>query len=117
MSSGVLVRGPEIADYEVRRELLRANRTRGLRELDRLTAWLGCVPLTTLMMRQAAGFWAQLRQQGQPTAPDLALDSDVILAAQAAILQATGDDVIIATTNAFHLARLVPADHWSNITG
>src|SRR5688500_7376958 len=37
-------------------------------------------------MRQAALFWAQARQRGQPTAGDNSIDADVILAAQAATL-------------------------------
>jgi hypothetical protein len=71
--------------------------------------------LTTVTMRRAAEFWAQLRGQGTPTADDKALDGDVILAAQAALLSAQGD-VVIATTNVGHLSRLVPADLWQNIT-
>ena len=37
------------------------------------------LPLTTDVMLQAAAFWAQARQTGTPTAPDPALDGDVIL--------------------------------------
>ena len=70
--SRVLV--PEIADYEVRRELLRANKARGLARLDALANLLEYLPLTTAAMRQAAVFWAQARQQGRPTADDKALD-------------------------------------------
>lgn len=77
---------PEIADYEVRRELLRAKKERGLARLDALASWLEYLPITTAAIRQAAVFWAQARQQGQPTADDKALDGDVILAAQALTL-------------------------------
>jgi hypothetical protein len=52
-----------------------------------------------------------------PTADNAALDGDVILAAQAALLHALGHSVVIATTNVTHLARLVPAERWQNITG
>ena len=72
---------PEIADYEVRRELLCANKMEGLARLDALVGLLDYLPLTTVAMRQATLFWAQARQQGQPTADDKALDGDVILAA------------------------------------
>ena len=64
-------------------------------------------------MRQAAAFWAQARQAGQPTAPDLALDADVILAGQAATI-AEGD-IAIATTNVGHLSRFVAAALWHTI--
>jgi hypothetical protein len=66
-------------------------------------------------MRQAAAFWAQARQQGQPTAGDKALDGDVILAAQATTLEVT--DMVIATTNVGHLSRFAPAALWQDITG
>ena len=58
---------PEIADYEVRRELLRANKVKGIARLDELANSLEYLPITTAAMRQAAMFWAQARQQGQPT--------------------------------------------------
>ncbi len=104
---------PEIADYELRRELLRAQKTRGLIRLDNLSFLFDYLPLSTAAMRQAARFWAQARQQGQPTASDNTIDCDMILAAQAVTL---GDpNVIVATTNVKHLSRFVPADLWQNI--
>jgi len=105
---------PEIADYEVRRELLRAKKERGLARLDALASRLEYLPLTTAAMRQAAVFWAQARQQGQPTADEKALDGDVILAAQALTLGVV--DVVIATTNVGHLSRFAPAALWPDIT-
>jgi predicted nucleic acid-binding protein len=109
------VRGlvPEIADYEVRRELLRANKVKGLDRLDSLARLLEYLPLTTVAMRRAAQFWAEARQQGKPTAGAEALDGDVILAAQAATLGIA--DVVIATTNVGHLSRFVPAELWQDI--
>jgi predicted nucleic acid-binding protein len=104
---------PEIADYEVRRELLRANKAKGLARLDALAGLLEYLPLTTAAMRQAALFWAQARQQGQPTADDKALDGDVILAAQAVTLGFP--DVVIATTNIGHLSRFAPSEVWQSI--
>ena len=116
LGQGVRALVPEIADYEVRRELLRAGRMRGLARLDQLHAIAGYVPLSTDMMLQAAEFWAQARRQGQPTAPDLALDGDVILAAQAALLaRQERDEVVIATTNVGHLSRFGRAQHWQEI--
>jgi predicted nucleic acid-binding protein len=99
---------PEIDDYEVRRELLRANRDRGLARLDEFAGLLEYLPLTTAAMRRAALFWAQARQQGRPTAADRALDGDVILAAQAATLGVS--DTVVATTNVGHLSRFVPVE-------
>lgn len=105
---------PEIADYEVRRELLRASKTKGLERLDDLINLLEYLPLTTVAMRQAAKFWAQARQQGQPTAGDKTIDGDMILVAQAMTLEAS--DTIIATTNIGHLSRFAVAELWQNIT-
>lgn len=107
---------PEIADYELRRELLRSGRKRSIAVLDRYKQYLGYVPLTTEVMLQAAEFWAIARNQGKPTAPDRALDGDVILAAQAEVLGRSGDDVVIATTNVRHLSLFVAAEEWQLIT-
>jgi predicted nucleic acid-binding protein len=114
VTHGTRVIVPEIADYEVRRELLRANKVSGLTLLDALVRLLEYLPLTTAAMRQAAVFWAQARQQGQPTADDKALDDDVILAAQAITLGVT--DTVIAMTKVGHLSRFAPAALWPDIT-
>ena len=103
---------PEITDYEVRRELIRLRRPRAVARLDGLALQLEYLPLTTDAMHLAAELWAQARQQGQPTAPDHALDGDVLLAAQALSL---GVPVVVATTNVGHVARFVPAELWPNI--
>jgi hypothetical protein len=115
VAKGVVIYVPEIADYEVRRELIRAGKTAGIRRLDQLGSTLGYLAITTATIRQAAQFWAQLRQTGMATAGDKALDGDVILAAQAALLGLRGDAVVIATTNVGHLNRLAPAQEWSHI--
>ncbi len=104
---------PEIADYEVRRELLRANKVQGIARLDELIQLLEYLPIATAAMRQAAKFWAQARQQGQPTAGDKTIDADMILAAQAVTLGRP--DVVIATTNVGHLSRFVRAELWHDI--
>lgn len=114
--SSVLV--PEIADYEIRRELVRANKHASISRLDMfIRAELGrYLPITTSIMRQAALFWAQARRQGMPTAPDPALDADVILAAQAHLLAQSDVRVVIATTNVGHLSRFVAAELWTSIS-
>jgi predicted nucleic acid-binding protein len=104
---------PEIADYEVRRELLRANKTKGVARLDDLAKFLEYLPITTIAMHQAAQLWAQARQQGQPTAGNKTIDGDMILVAQAITLGVP--DIVIATTNVGHLSRFVAAELWQSI--
>ena len=116
LASGVRVYIAEIADYEVRRELVRANLLKSLLRLDHLQQVLGYVPISTATMLLAAGFWARLRNQGLQAAPDPALDADMILAAQATILATQGRPVIVASENISHLSRLVVARHWQDPT-
>jgi predicted nucleic acid-binding protein len=116
LDAGGQVRVADIADYEVRRELLRARKTRGVQRLDALRVRIGHLPVTTETLLLAAEFWARLRQQGQPMAGPTELDGDVILAAQAALLIGAANTVVVATTNVGHLSRLVPAELWQNIT-
>lgn len=104
---------PEIADYEVRRELLRANKKKGLARLDELSQITEYLPITTVAMRRAAKLWAQARQQGQPTAGDKTIDGDMILIAQAMTLEIA--EVVVATTNVGHLSRFIAADLWRSI--
>ncbi|MCX6381863.1 MAG: hypothetical protein NT023_20700 [Armatimonadetes bacterium] len=106
---------PEIIDYEVRRELLRADKTAGIRKLGALKASFKYVEITTAAMVCAAELWAMSRRQGLPTAHPKAIDVDVILAAQALTLGVPADDLIVATTNLDHLSQFVPADLWTNI--
>jgi predicted nucleic acid-binding protein len=106
---------PEIADYEIRRELLRAGKAEGLARLDALKNALLYAPLTTATMLRAAQFWAQARRSGQPAAPDASLDADVILAAQAAELAVEGTEVVVATMNIRHLQQFVTAKPWRDI--
>jgi predicted nucleic acid-binding protein len=110
---------PEVADYEVRRELIRAGATAGVGRLDRLESVLDYDPITTLAMRRAAELWAVVRNGGLPTAHPHALDADCILAAQALLLGGPGDVVTVATTNARHITRFpgVDAHPWETITG
>ena len=105
---------PEIVDYENRRELLRANKRKGLRNLDGFMAVLDYLPLSTAAMRQASEFWAQARQRGIPATDSKALDIDMILVAQAAVLFSS--NTIIATTNIRHLSQFSTAKLWQEIT-
>lgn len=103
---------PEIADYEVRRELLRAGKVAGIRRLDQLKAAITYCPITTAVMLKAAELWAEARSRGRPTADPKALDGDVILAAQATLVAEEGNEVIVATTNVGHLSQFVDAREW-----
>lgn len=116
LARGVRVLIPEIADYELRRELLRAEKVAGLRRLDALVETLAYLPITTAVMRQAAIFWAEARRQGRPTADDKALDGDVILAAQAVLAEVEEVEAIVATENIDHLSRFVSAYAWWEIS-
>lgn len=115
LEKGIRVYVPEIADYEVRRELMRANKDAGVKRLDDLKTAIGYVPLTTDTMLKAAALWAQVRQAHQPTADDKALDGDVILAAQAAMLDSPEQTTVIATTNVEHLSRIANALEWREV--
>ena len=114
-SRGVDIVIPEIADYEVRRELLRAGKDRGLARLDALKAMLGYASITTPVMLKAAEFWAAARRMGRQSADDASLDADMILAAQADSLKRTGDNAVIATTNVRHLALFTTARVWRDV--
>ncbi len=103
---------PEIVDYEVRRELLRGEKVRGLARLDLLKSSIWYLPITTPVMEKAAVLWADVRKRGLPTADPKALDCDVILAAQA--ISVNG---VVATENVGHLGRYVSASHWRELTG
>lgn len=92
----------EICDYEARRELLRRRATRQLQNLEAFIQASLYYPLETKVMREAAALWAQIRAQGRPTAPDDALDGDVILAAQVSRIS----DHLVVTSNVKHLASL-----------
>lgn len=107
----------EISDYEVRRELIRAERTASIARLDELCAGLRYERLSTPIMHDAAALWAEARNRGFPTAHHAALDGDVLLAAQARRLAAgaPGESVVVATTNVAHLERFVEAKHWAAI--
>ncbi|MEG4168792.1 MULTISPECIES: nucleic acid-binding protein [unclassified Microcoleus] len=113
---GYIVMLPEIADYEVRRELIRAGKTEGIKRLDQLKSQIPYRPLTTEVMLLAAQLWADARNRGKPTADSNALDGDVILAAQAILEVNAGNEVVIATTNVGHLSQFVEAREWRLIS-
>jgi len=93
---------PEIADYELRRELIRAGKTRSIQRLDQLKGTLEYLPINTDTMLQAANLWAEARRRGRATADPKELDGDAILAALA---RRTG--AVVTTDNVGHLDQFV----------
>jgi hypothetical protein len=106
---------PEIADYEVRRELVRAGKDRGIGRLDALKGMIPYAAITTPVMLKAAEFWATARKTGRQAADDTSLDADMILVAQAAAMTHERGHTLIATTNVRHLALFSAARFWREI--
>jgi predicted nucleic acid-binding protein len=100
----------ELADYEVRRELIRAGKAQGIRRLDAFQRTLSMCPVSSSVLRTAAAIWAEARSRGKPTAHPKSLDADVIIAAQAEQLGA-----VLATSNVKHFADFVDAREWREI--
>lgn len=112
LAAGSTIYVPEVADYEVRRELTRliqagqlpASR---LHRRDQLAGLCAYLPVTTAMWRRAADLWADVRLAGLQTADPAALDADALIAAQA---EAVGGTVV--TGNPGHIGRWVPVRTW-----
>ncbi len=117
VAAGTEVLIPAIADYEVRRELVRLGASAKLRNLDGLRARLTYLGVTAAAWDRAAEFWVLVRAAGLPTSHPQALDADAIQAGQAATAVGPGDVVIIATTNVRHLGRFpgIDAHPWTTI--
>jgi predicted nucleic acid-binding protein len=118
LTAGARVIVPGIVDYELRRELIRAGKTLGLRRLDAVRAGFEFDPITQAALDKAAALWAAVRNAGLTTAHPAALDGDAILAAQTILATDVGDIVTIATNNARHLSRFpgIDAQPWQSIT-
>jgi predicted nucleic acid-binding protein len=101
----------ELADYELRRELIRIGAVRSLVRLDELTRELPYIPIATATWRRAAALWAAARNAGNVTAPAEALDGDVLIAAQA-----LEENAVVLTSNAKHFYSLsVQALDWTEV--
>ncbi len=116
LSQGSRILVPEIIDYELRRELLLHEKTRGLQRLEALASDLGILPVSRAVLLQAAAFWADARKRGRPTAHAKALDIDMILCAQAAVAATFDSPVVIATNNTRHLSLFADARLWADIS-
>ena len=116
LKQGRRVLVPAIIYYELKRELLRADKPFSVSRLDVFAkASNRYVPLTDEALQLAAELWAKARREGRPTADSKELDIDVILAAQARTFGVPESDIVIATTNTKHLAQFVTAKEWTEI--
>lgn len=108
---------PAIVYYELKRELLRANKAFSVARLDQFTTSTPgrYLPLSDEALRLAAELWAKARQQGRPTADVKDLDVDVILAAQALSFGPAPSDILVATSNEKHLSQFITARNWNEI--
>ena len=102
----------EVADYEVRRELIRLIRAgqlpaSRLQRLDQLKSLCLFLPVSSTSWQRAAELWAEARLQGKATASPASLDPDVLIAAQAQEVAAT-----VVTNNPGHIGRWVPILTW-----
>lgn len=113
VGSGCEIIVAEVADYEVRRNLLLERLKRSVDRLDELKQELTYLPLTTAQMLKAAELWADSRRKGQPTCDPKELDCDVVLAAQ---ILSVSEKAVVATDNIGHLGRFVDARNWRNIS-
>jgi predicted nucleic acid-binding protein len=103
----------EVADYELRRELLRVGSTLGIARLDELGRALRYVPVSTAAWRCGAWLWSDARNTGNVTAPPEALDGDTLIAAQA-----IEEGAAVLTTNTRHFDMLgVRAFEWRALGG
>ncbi|MDZ7805370.1 hypothetical protein [Thiohalophilus sp.] len=112
---GVDVYVPEVADYEVRRSLLKIDATTSISKLNQLNSVLIYQPITTEAMREASNYWATARKIGKPTADDKSLDADMVLVGQASTISGNLDQVIVATTNIKHIDNFIEARKWQDI--
>ncbi len=114
---GIRVIVPAIVYYEVKRELLRAQKTLSIGRLDAFVSAIPgrYLPLSDSALRMAAEIWAKCRQEGRPTADAKALDIDVIIAAQVLTFATDLSGAVIATTNPKHLSQFITAKHWRHI--
>ena len=114
LAGGARVMVPDVVDYEVRRELIRAGKPKGLARLDVMAEDHG-EPVDRRVWPLAAEMWAEVRRAGMPTAPDPAIDVDVIVAAFARLAAEDGTNVVVVTDNVGHLIRFVEARNWREL--
>lgn len=112
----VVIHVSAAADYELRRGYLwklnrHPNEQKALDRLDQLLELLDLEPVTNDHLRVAAARWAKARRGGYATAAERDVDWDVIIATQAAEMEA-----VVVTNNTDHLSRYgVDAKDWSEV--
>lgn len=111
LARGISVYIPAITDFEVRRSLILAKRTRSLSRLDALQARAEFLAITPADLRLAARLWAMARERGRSVGDPKELNADVILAAQAVSMI----DAVVATENVGHLGLFTEARPWATI--
>ncbi|MFA5861124.1 MAG: hypothetical protein WDA16_05465 [Candidatus Thermoplasmatota archaeon] len=100
----------------MRRELLRADKTKGIARLDEFIGDVSYAALSTPVMREAAELWAKARRWGKQHAPDASLDCDIILSAHARHIETElGTRPIVVTSNLGHLSLFCDARLWKDI--
>lgn len=110
LSAGVELLIPEIADYEVRRELMRAGLAASISRLNERRDALRFVPINSKSIIRAAEFSAIAWSAAEPAVHDMSLDSDTNLEAQAATL--TVGSAVVASSNPMRIARFAQAESW-----
>ena len=98
----------EVADYELRRELLRIDSRRSLARLDELARELRYLPTTTATWRAAARLWAAQRRAGFISGEGL--DGDLLIVAQA-----QEEAAAVVTFTEKHFESLADALSWTAV--
>lgn len=98
----------EVADYELRRELIRIGSKRSIQRLDELTREIQYVPMTTATWRTAARLWAEQRNAGRLIGSGL--DADLLIATQA-----REEAAAVVTLNVKHFTGLVDVFSWESV--
>ena len=117
LNAGSAVMVPDVVCYEVRRELIRAGKTKGLARLDSLVEELGRIPIGPSAWDFAAELWAHARRDGKPTAKEDALDADVLVAAVAHLAAEDGWIVVVVSDKPGHLGRFATVADWRTLAG
>lgn len=106
---------PEVADYEVRRLLVKRKAVARIARLDELIKTVYYHPISTSVMHHAADAWAACRLRGQPFTVDDRFDGDAVFVGHVRVLEAAGTQVLVATHDVADLSPWVDAYEWQDI--